>query len=121
MPAIFARERREKTRKDSEAIADEFSSEFFASFRAFRGRPGRAGILPAVPGFQPGTSGVCARATPGDVRRVTGRMPGTAGKIPALPDARRSPFLTSLEVGTLFHSPKSLVALRRRTRNSTNF
>ena len=46
---------------------------------------GRAGMLPAVPGFQPGTTHVSARATPGDLRRVPGRMPCTAGNLPALP------------------------------------
>jgi len=42
---------------------------------------GRAGILPAAPGILPG-----ARVTSGD---VPGKIPGTAGETPALPDTRR--------------------------------
>jgi len=61
-----------------------------AEDRSTSDAPGRAGMLPAVPGILPGTSDVergfetDARPTPG----APGRIPGAAGETPALPEAR---------------------------------
>ena len=66
--------------------------------RAPRETAGRAGILPAAPGFQPGASNGVRLSFPEfslasefpkprdfNVRYVPGWKPGTAGRIPALP------------------------------------
>src|SRR5712672_2411937 len=61
--------------------------------RAGRHVLGRAGVPPAVPGILPGTSAIgcaCLRNGGRPASGVPGRIPGTAGRIPALPDACQS-------------------------------